>query len=837
MSRQPITAMYQHLSWTESGTVWATYRLQGLAYGRRPVKDKHVVKTLHRALIRAIKGEALLLGLSVSVAPAAVVQSMIEGVNLGMCPMWAEEGLANLERLDEIALGERVYYVAVPLANQGRSALVSPLKASIRSIKDTLGMPVARPSDIEIQTRLAQAQRVLEAIPSNFRPTAVNEAEQVWIASRHQSRGLLSFLPEAEMELNPLVTSSGVALPSAYVDEGCISELEDRRDFNPLKRRVMKVSNPAREDQPASYQSMLVMSSTPMGGVTFPGSELFERIDEIGPEVDWAIRVRINSRDAVMKANRKAVRELNDQFEQREEETSMGAHDLEAAAELLREYESIFAADRLEVEVEHTIILAVGADTYEEADRQALQVQSVLGADDFEFQRPVGDQERLWSAMHVGSVAGPIVHAYSHPTTSDQFAMLVPFTTTKIGGKKGPVFALNTSNARMSAVHIDPGGYPELDMSGAMVFTGELGAGKSYAMKTTVAHQVAMGADVCAIDKSGDGEWAHFITSLIDDFVVVDPENLTCSMDPLRIMGDPKASAEVAKAFYTTLLNVSPRENDGITLFQVLQADYLTQHDISSSEALMNHLADGCELNHAKDLAQQLQNYARTSLGRIVLDESLPPVDVMHAGAIVWRTHTMEQPTAEDMSQPHLFRNLTLEKIFGRAYYRLVMSTARKRCFADRSRVSLFVGDEAYDLNLNPENQKDAEHFIRQGRRPKAIFITGSHDPDNDWSETARKLIPTRIVMRQTDPDLAEANIRFLGVPQDDPAFADMVEILRRDTSPVQDDRGVPPERRGECFIRDAFGTIGEARVLGPAQEHLAQAVRSTPPKSKTAVS
>ena len=108
MSRQPITAMYQHLSWTESGTVWATYRLQGLAYGRRPVKDKHVVKTLHRALIRAIKGEALLLGLSVSVAPAAVVQSMIEGVNLDMCPMWAEEGLANLERLDEIALGERV---------------------------------------------------------------------------------------------------------------------------------------------------------------------------------------------------------------------------------------------------------------------------------------------------------------------------------------------------------------------------------------------------------------------------------------------------------------------------------------------------------------------------------------------------------------------------------------------------------------------------------------------------------------------------------------------------------------------------------------------------------
>ena len=129
--------------------------------------------------------------------------------------------------------------------------------------------------------------------------------------------------------------------------------------------------------------------------------------------------------------------------------------------------------------------------------------------------------------------------------------------------------------------------------------------------------------------------------------------------------------------------------------------------------------------------------------------------------------------------------------------------------------------------------------FVRQGRRPKAILLTGSHDPERDFgNETTRKLIPTRIVMRHTDEDLARASVRFLGVPEDDPMFEQLVEILRTDTSPVDGDSsgGVHPDRRGECFIRDAFGTIGDARILGPAQPHLAAAVTSTPPKSKTVI-
>lgn len=839
--RHPVTDMSENLTWTRSGTVWATFRIRGLAYGRRPQKDKVAVKNLHRALIRAIKGEAVLSGMSVSLDPAEVVNAQIAGVNLEMCPMWAEEALENLTRLDELPLGQRVFYVSVPLANPGRSAWTGPGRAALSRIQDAAGLPRTRPSDLDIEMRRQQSQRIKEAIPAMFDPQEISVAEQVWMFSRHQSRGLLSFMPEREVELAELVTTSGVCLPEPILDEGCVSELESRREYNPLKRRVMKVTNvnaaDLDESQP-SYQALLVMSSTPVAGVVFPGSELLDRIDGLGPEVDWAIRVKINSRDAVMKANRKAVRELNDQYSQRDNEATLGSHDLDAAADLLREYEQIFASDRLEVEVAHTIILAVGADSFEAADTQAAQVQRLLNADDFEFQRPIGDQESLWWAMHPGVAGGPIVQAYAHPTTSDKFAMLVPFTTTRLGGSKGPVAALNTTNQRLSVVHIDPAGYPELDKSGAVVAVGELGSGKSFFLKTMSAHLVSCGANLFVIDKDSGGEWAHFVQALVPDAVIVSSEDPKWSMDPLRILPNAGDAAGVAHAFFTTLLNVSPREADGVTLGQVLDAEYLASHELGSSEALMRYLETECELEGAKDLGTQMRNYARTALGRLVFDASLPPVP-HDADAVVWRTHTMDQPTAEEISHAHLFRTLSLTKVFGRAYYRLLTSTARRWCFADRSRASVFVTDEAYDINMNPDNALDLEHFVRQGRRPKAILLTGSHDPERDFgNETTRKLIPTRIVMRHTDEDLARSSIRFLGVPEDDPMFEQLVEILRTDTSPVDGDSsgGVHADRRGECFIRDAFGTIGDARILGPAQPHLAAAVTSTPPKSKTVI-
>lgn len=832
--RNPVTDLAGNLMWTASGTVWATWRLQPLPYGMRPVKDKRSVKDLHRMLFRGLSGEALLAGISVSLDPTVIVERQLAGVDLEQCPAWVAEASANLDRLSDpnLALGQRVFYLSVPLSNSGVQRFTAPLNAARGAIKETLALPREHPRDQEVRNRAAQARRIAEAIPASFHATPVTVPEQVWLALHHQLRGMQDVPPEVATEMGELVCSSGVVLPEPVLDPGARSDLDGHRAVNPLRRRVLKVTNPDRPDEP-SYQSLMIMASTPQGGVTFPGGELLGFLDDLGPETDWVIRIKANSRDKVMHANRKATRDLNDQYDQRGDAAD-GSHDLDFAAGLLQEYQALFANDRLEVEIEHEIIIATGSHTFEGAVENGDHIERTLGGMDFKFDRPVGAEEDLWWGMQPGVPTSAAVRAYAQFTSSDKFARLVPVTTTRLGGRKGAVVALNTATARADVVHLDPGGYPELDKSGSVAFSGELGSGKSYGMKTMAGHVVAQGGQLLSIDKSKEGEWATFAQALVPDAVIVDPEDPCWSMDPLRCMSDLREGSAVAQMFLSTLLGCSPRDADGRTLGLVLQPEYLTGHQIHGMRDLITHLQDDCDLPYAADLAQQISMYADSALGVVVFDQDLPPVSGT-ASAVVWRTNRFAQPTEQEMATEHLFRSLSLEKVFGRAYYRLLMGTARRWAFADRARVSCFANDEAYDMYINPENCLDGEHIVRQGRRARAFLLIGSHSPEHDFgSDELRRLIPTRIVMRHTDLDLAKESIRFLGIEDTDPAFADMVEVLRTETSPAVPDVGVAPERRGECFIRDAFGGIGPAKLLGPAQPDLEAAVRSTPPKSKT---
>ena len=77
----PTTWLGAHLRWTRSGVVWATWRIAPLPYGRRPVKEKKAVRSLHRLLFRSLDGEALLLGHAVGPAAGAELLRAAETVS------------------------------------------------------------------------------------------------------------------------------------------------------------------------------------------------------------------------------------------------------------------------------------------------------------------------------------------------------------------------------------------------------------------------------------------------------------------------------------------------------------------------------------------------------------------------------------------------------------------------------------------------------------------------------------------------------------------------------------------------------------------------------------
>lgn len=834
--RSPARAIAGNLMWTRTGSVWAIWRLQPLPYGFRPLKDKDDARSMHQALIRSLPGESLLLGVCAGLDPASVVERMIDGVDLEQHPDWAAECNATLDTLDDIPIGQRVFWLAVPLADpSGTDRATETWKSAVARVRDTIGLPNPGIAPKDVERRAAQARRVADGIPAPFRPEPATPAQLVWLHLHAQQRGLFADygLPERAGDITEqfLTSRSGAALTEPWLDEGGQSDLSrgDLRTLNPLSRRYLKVAQPhAITEADASYQALVVLSDVPEQMV-FPGSEFLGRIDEVGLEVDWAMRLVVRSSAQVTQKNQSALRKLNEQFTQREGELSHGLSTLDQAAADLAEYAQILESDKLEVEAQATIILATAGPTPDSALEQARHLSDYFGGSGYKLAQPVGYQEDLWWAMLPGSPSTSVVREFAQITTSKDLSATIPLASTDLGDSRGSLMALNTSTGRPGVVLHDIAGASARDVSGSMAVAGELGAGKSLLLKSLAGDVVDRGGQIVVPDRTAMGEWADWATA-VTEAQIVDLSDPEVSLDPLRMYG-PAVGRNIAMSFLTPLLNVSPTSEQGALLNDVLDEAYLAHHGLGSLGELLVHLREECTYPGADQLARLMNVFARQPFGRVMFDPALTPL-APSAPAIIVRTHTLQLPKKEELEHEHLFKQLRVEKLFGRATYALLAGLARTICFADRSRLGMFVVDEAHHLTSSPEGEQEIIDFVRDGRKHMAAVALGSHDPEADFgTDTLRGLIPTRIQMRQRDKTLARKGLRWLDMDPNDEA---LLERLTTDTSPVGP-HGVEEHRRGEAFLRDSSGNIGRIKVLAPALAARNKAVRTSPPEQASA--
>jgi hypothetical protein len=836
-----ISALTDGLMWTRTGTVWAVWRVSPVPYAFQPDDKKHAARRHHTALYRALRGESLHLGLTAATDPASVVLSMIEGVDLTEREAWAAECEATLDFLEQIPIGRRVHWIAAPLANPGAQAFMEPLRASWTTLQDTLMMPRSVPGRHAIGERAAQAEALRKEMPSAFDPRPATVAEMAWMFGHAMQRGLgLDTAVPVDGSLDAEMHLSGPSvLPSALVDPA--GQTDSEKKLGPLqilKRPYVKVLDPTNPEL-ASYQTTLVVSDTPSGGIVYPGCEWIGRVDESGVPCDWAIRMTVRSRDEVTNRNRRAVRTLNDQFDQRSEEERAGSS-LDTTARALGEYQAVMDADELEVEVDATTMFTVSGHTPEQALDDARDLTKYFAAMQFSLRTDPTIQPTLFEATLPGMPTPRAVREYSQITTARAFSAAVPFATTELGDTSGALFALEISNgaARPNPVFVNlAGATDKLDVALAMGFVGELGSGKSVSMKTVAMDNVDMGATLMAVDHTEMGEWGIAVSEIPGSQVVEISEDATVSLDPLRIL-PPAQAPRVARAFITVLLSVQTKSEQNVLLSKVLQTEYMWRNKITSLGSLARHLEVDCEYPGAKMLADEMRIFSELDFGRALFDDSLPPLD-LGSPAIVLHTHKMQLPSRADMEHGHLFAELKAEKVFGRATFALIASLARYRCFADRSRLDIFAADEASKTMSSPEAAEEIGTFIRDGRKHKAALLLGSHDAEEDFgNEVVRGLIPFRVLLRHRDANLARRGLRWLhGLSTDSPVDEGLVKLITEGTAPVTDAAvGVVEERRGECLIRDFQARYGRAKVMAPLVDKRAETVKTTPTSSTGAV-
>lgn len=847
----PTHTLIGNLRFTENGTVWADYLLDGPSYGLRPLKEKHLVRQVHTQLLRALPGESLLLGITSTVDPAQMVAKMLEGLDPAQVPDWVAECEATLDSLERLQPGRRLFWLSIPLPAPTKvtgAAMVA--RTGMGRVRQKLGLPRDAPPRQMVARYLAAARKAVQSVPSLLKPTPATPAQMVWLHQHMLDRGLYQDwnLPDqVQDEVTPAVARAKgrTVMAQPLFDEGGQTDLHKHDPqlctsceqktgkppaLNAFQRRYLKVTDPLTSTGDASYQSFLVITDTPDGTVPFPGGELIGRIDESGLSVDWAMRLHCRGAAEVMMKNQRALTALAEQMRQREGELSHAVSALDLYAELQAEYAAIFEADKLEVEVQVTTLLCVSGPDADTAMAQARGLAAWISSEwGYRAQAPLGQQETMWWAMVPGVPAGEFVREYAQIAPSADVAVWCPLATVAVGDTRGSALGLNIGNGPLletdvpcgplQLVYHDPDGATDRNESGSMAATGDLGSGKSVTLKKVAGDVLDRGGRIIVPDRTEMGEWAAWAQS-VTDAKIVDVANPDLSLDPLRLFG--RDGCRMALSMLTPLLNVAPTSEEGVLLGEVLDAAYLARHRIGSLGALVAHLADGCDYDKAGELARKIKVFARQNICRVFFDDTLPAIS-LDDRAIVILTHGLELPSNDELRHRHLFEQLSVEKIFGRGLYTYLAVLAERLCFEDPDQLAAFIVDEAHFLTGVDIGTAIVKRFVRDGRKHRAIVLLGSHDAEEDFpSEVLRGLIPVRLLLRHTDPELARRGLRWLGLDPTD----ELVELITKDTSPLHGNQ-VPPWRRGEGLMRDAAARYGRIKVLMPARPERNQAVRT----------
>ncbi len=493
--KHPARHFAGNLMWTRTGQVWAGWTLRPLPRARTE-DAAHAVHNAHAALFRSLAGRtALLRGLLTWTDPVDVVSRMISGIDLSTHPDWARECEAAIDLLDQIPLGQRRWFLTVPVTAPARRTIATAVRSAANEICDAVGLHSEPPSRGEIAAYVAAAAQIQRQLPAVFHPTPMTAAEQVWTLRHAQTRSLQGEVdpiqaPGLAAELLDTVTGRA-AIGDPWLDPMALSDLEPRDRAAhalsaPFTRRVLKV---ATDSGAVNYQAAILLADVPAAGMVFPTSEFIGRVDDSGVPLDVAIRVTVRSRHDALRRNKKSMRQLNDQLGQVDGTgPDQGSHQVRLydAAELLADYNAEMVRDTKEVEVEPVVVLSTVGATFTDADANANDFIAATGNRDFTYARPVGSEEAAFWAMQPGGSVEPQICDYRLITKSAAFATSAAITTSEAGSDAGWLFGINKTSALWTPVFMDLFGDARRDISPSLVVVGELGAGKALALDTPV---------------------------------------------------------------------------------------------------------------------------------------------------------------------------------------------------------------------------------------------------------------------------------------------------------------------------------------------------------------
>jgi hypothetical protein len=826
----PPHTIIGNLTFTAHG-VYAHYLISGLPYYLQSTKRRVAAANTHQTLARELPAGTWAFGLCVPQSHRQLLRAMRHGHNDKTAWVNACDQMAPV--IAQRNPRTRIYWLAIPV-DAGRAGH-SPAGQATK-VRDWLaGRDKESANSLAAYHQLAYD--ITTSLPEEFAPQPVSEDMLDWFwrhtawrgvftnplpRRRNTSTGLdTSTLPVAEFDDGDQLHHAGRSLPLrtvaavlaalsvgafalgaiapallfALLGAATLATRAGGLRRVPSWRKTLRVSSPDGL-YPDSYQAILPVVDMPTAGIVFPGSEFLQALDDVdtGATLDFAINLVGLNRELVFVRNDRAKGNIDDQCTQRND-VHNGNAQLSAAARQLAEYNRQLEANIDERPLEAAFLIAVGAKSQATLDLTVKRLREALtGSGQIAVRHYRGAQTRLWAAFNPAAPTHKTgVDQFAQPTTTKKWSRFVPFISSMVGNTTGILLGFNTSSILGSAVLLDLPGSARRNRNPCLVLSGALGYGKSYAAKRIVRGEIQRGTQAFIVDPGT--EWATALAD-VPNKAVIDMAGNQFSCDPLRTF-----PAAVAGGYWldymVPMMSLDPRSDAVRRLRTILTAEARRHLGITSTAALMTYIrgiqapaasqdtrAPGV-VKLADELAPilaALQSWATYDFTQAIFDDDLPVADLTALDVTVWLTGSLDLPTAEEMSTPHLYERLSDRKRASVAIYGMLVRLARVTFFADPNRFGLIVLEEAAALLNSRAGAEDAHLISRRARKHYTGLIIITQQPISDLALMGDEFITQQLIMPFENDDLARAVAAKIGLPLDD--YPDIEEFLLGQPSP-----------------------------------------------------
>ncbi|OBJ77082.1 hypothetical protein A9W97_06805 [Mycobacterium gordonae] len=819
----PPHTVIGNLSFTRHG-VYAHYLLSGLPYYLQSTKRRTGVADRHQTLAREIPAGTWIYGLSVPQSQRQLLRAMLAGHRDKQ--QWINSCRQMAPVLAEQHPRTRIFWLAIPV-DAGRAGH-SPVGQAAKLRDWAIGRDKDSQDSVAAYQRLAHD--VITALPEEFTPLATTEDMTNWFWRHNAWRGVFDNpMPRPHNAIGRL---EGTTLPGAIFDTGdqhhhhgralplhlgaailgviaavcAVAGLPAPAAITaaaalaaggawavgiraiPSAAKTLRVASPDGL-YPDSYQAVLPVVDMPKSGIVFPGSEFLQALDDLdtGAVFDFAVNLVTLSREMESVRNDRAKGNIEDQFTQRRD-VANGDAQLLTTAHQLAEYRRQLDANIDERPLQAAFLIAVGAPDQRTLDYSVKRLREELtGSGQIAIRHYRGAQTRLWAAFNPGAPHHKTgADQFSEPTTTTKWSRFVPITSSMVGNSTGMLLGFTRHNALGSAVLLDLPGTARRNRNPCLVCSGALGYGKSYAAKRITRAEIQRGAQAFIIDPGT--EWEKALAD-VPRKAVIDMAGDQFSCDPLRTF-----PADIAGAYWLDymipMMSLDPRSVAVRRLRTLLAPDSRERLGITSTAALMTYLAaiappEGHDTRPPRLIAQAqelapilaaLQSWATYDFTRAIFDDTLPVPDLAALDVTVWLTGSLDLPTAEEMSTPHLAANLSDRKRASVAIYGMLVRLARVTFFADPQRFGLIVLEEAAGL-LNSRAGADDAHLIsRRARKHYTGLLIITQNPIKDLALMGDEFITQQLIMPFENEDLARQVAGKVGIRADD--YGDIEEFF-----------------------------------------------------------